>query len=74
MLILNVWHPDILDFINSKREMGKITNANISVGISDAFMEAVKNDEEWVTYFPDTADPEYNELWDGDIGKMEGCW
>jgi len=29
MLILNVWHPDILDFINAKKEAGKITNANI---------------------------------------------
>lgn len=67
MLILNVWHPDILDFINSKREMDKIVNANISVGITDAFMDAVRADKEWTTYFPDTSDPEYNELWDGDI-------
>ena len=42
MLILNVWHPDVLHFINSKREAGKITNANISVGLTDAFMEAVE--------------------------------
>src|SRR6185369_1706296 len=31
MIILNCWHPDIIEFITSKREMGKITNANISV-------------------------------------------
>ena len=67
MLILNDWHPDIMDFINSKREMGKITNANISVGISDAFMDAVKNDGDWETLFPDTTDPEYNTVWDGNI-------
>jgi ribonucleoside-diphosphate reductase alpha chain len=71
MLILNVWHPDILDFINSKREMDKIVNANISVGITDAFMDAVRADEEWTTYFPDTSDPEYNELWDGDIDRWK---
>ncbi len=71
MLILNVWHPDILDFINSKREMGKITNANISVGISDAFMDAVRSDGEWETCFPDTSDPEYNTLWDGDMDKWK---
>ncbi len=71
MLILNVWHPDILDFINSKREMDKIVNANISVGITDAFMDAVRADKEWTTYFPDTSDPEYNELWDGDIDRWK---
>jgi len=69
MLILNVWHPDILDFINSKREMDKIVNANISVGITDDFMEAVRSDGEWTTYFPDTSDPEYNDLWDGDLKR-----
>ncbi len=71
MLILNVWHPDILDFIASKREMDKIVNANISVGITDDFMDAVKNDLEWKTYFPDTSDPSYNETWDGDIAKWK---
>ena len=67
MLILNDWHPDIMDFINSKREMGKITNANISVGVSDAFMDAVRNDGDWETLFPDTTDPEYNKVWDGNL-------
>nr|WP_321306042.1 adenosylcobalamin-dependent ribonucleoside-diphosphate reductase [uncultured Sphaerochaeta sp.] len=71
MLILNVWHPDILDFIESKREMGKITNANISVGITDDFMDAVRSDSDWHTYFPDTTDPDYNEKWDGDIEKWK---
>ena len=67
MLILNDWHPDIFDFINSKREAGNITNANISVGVSDKLMEAVKNDADWDLIFPDTNDPAYNELWDGDL-------
>ena len=71
MLILNVWHPDVLDFINSKREMGQIVNANISVGITDDFMAAVRSDGDWVTYFPDTSDPEYNELWDGDLDRWK---
>ncbi|MEA4864310.1 MAG: adenosylcobalamin-dependent ribonucleoside-diphosphate reductase [Sphaerochaeta sp.] len=71
MLILNVWHPDIIDFINSKREMGKITNANISVGITDDFMEAVRKDADWQTCFPDTSDPAYNAEWDGDIAKWK---
>ena len=71
MLILNIWHPDILDFINSKREMDKIVNANISVGITDEFMAAVRSDGDWTTYFPDTSDPEYNSLWDGDLDKWK---
>lgn len=67
MLILNDWHPDVFDFINSKRQAGQITNANISVGVSDKLMEAVKNDEDWDLIFPDTNDPDYDELWDGDL-------
>lgn len=69
MLILNVWHPDVLEFINSKRQAGRITNANISVGITDDFMEAVKNDEDWNLIFPDTAHPDYNEQWDGNLAN-----
>ncbi len=47
MLILNDTHPDVFDFINSKRTAGQITNANISVGVSDRLMEAVKADADW---------------------------
>ncbi|HHX38967.1 MAG TPA: adenosylcobalamin-dependent ribonucleoside-diphosphate reductase [Armatimonadetes bacterium] len=67
MLILNVWHPDVLDFIHSKREAGKITNANISVGITDDFMAAVEADREWELVFPDTSDPDYDTEWDGNL-------
>ncbi|NLC57052.1 MAG: ribonucleoside-diphosphate reductase [Armatimonadetes bacterium] len=67
MLILNVWHPDVLDFITAKREAGKITNANISVGITDDFMAAVEADREWELVFPDTSDPEFDTRWDGDL-------
>ena len=67
MLILNDWHPDVINFINSKRQSGKITNANISVGVSDKLMDAVAADEDWELLFPDTRDPDYDELWDGDL-------
>ena len=67
MLILNDWHPDVFDFINSKRQAGQITNANISVGVSDKLMEAVKADEDWELMFPDTGDPDYDEFWNGDL-------
>jgi len=69
MLILNVWHPDVIDFINSKKEAGKITNANISVGITDDFMQAVKEDKPWDLVFPDTSDPLFAEKWDGNMNK-----
>ncbi|HSH83130.1 MAG TPA: adenosylcobalamin-dependent ribonucleoside-diphosphate reductase [Herpetosiphonaceae bacterium] len=69
MLILNVWHPDVLNFINSKREMGKITNANISIGLTDSFMEAVQADGDWQLVFADPETPGYDEEWDGDIEK-----
>ncbi|HYF05917.1 MAG TPA: adenosylcobalamin-dependent ribonucleoside-diphosphate reductase, partial [Patescibacteria group bacterium] len=71
MLILNVWHPDVMDFINAKREAGRITNANISVGMTDAFMDAVKADADWDLIFPDTSDPKYATVWDGDIKKWQ---
>lgn len=69
MLILNDWHPDVFNFINSKRKAGQITNANISVGVSDKLMDAVKADGDWELKFPDTSDPVYDDIWDGDIEK-----
>ncbi len=74
MLILNVWHPDTIDFINAKREAGKITNANISVGVTDDFMAAVKADADWDFVFPDTANPLYKTEWantQGDLRKWK---
>ena len=68
MLILNVWHPDILEFIDAKRTAGKIVNANISVNVSEDFMAAVERDGDWELVFPDTNDPNYNdENWNGDL-------
>ena len=53
MAVLRVDHPDVEDFIGCKINENQITNFNISVGITDAFMRAVKNDEEWELRFPD---------------------
>ena len=53
MGILNVWHPDILEFIRSKTVEGKVSNFNISVMMNDAFMESVENgemDRIWITH------------------------
>lgn len=51
MLNLDVGHPDIEEFINVKNDLTKVTYANISVNITDQFMEAVKNDEMFELYF-----------------------
>ncbi|MCA9909958.1 MAG: hypothetical protein KC519_14975, partial [Anaerolineae bacterium] len=67
MLILDDWHPDVFDFIDSKRTMGQITNANISVNVSDRLMEAVKADTDWELCFPDTSDPKYDSEWHGSL-------
>ncbi|OXL82306.1 ribonucleoside-diphosphate reductase, adenosylcobalamin-dependent [Paenibacillus sp. SSG-1] len=71
MLMINDWHPDVLDFITVKQTMGQVTNANLSVCVSNDFMKAVKEDLDWELVFPDTTDPDYDELWDGDLEKWK---
>lgn len=71
LLLLDDWHPDLLEFIQAKKTMGQITNANTSVALSDEFMEAVENDSDWAFMFPDTKDPEYDVVWDGDLEKWK---
>ncbi len=62
MAVLRVDHPDIEDFITCKTDENAITNFNISVGITDDFMEAVRNDDIWELRFPDVSAPEYHEF------------
>jgi ribonucleoside-diphosphate reductase alpha chain len=59
MGVLRVDHPDIEEFITCKTDENAITNFNISVGITDAFMKAVKEDREWELRFPDVTNQEY---------------
>lgn len=67
MLMLWDWHPDIEEFITVKQDLTRINGANLSVCVSDKFMEAVEADGDWDLVFPDKDDPEYDELWDGDL-------
>lgn len=67
MLMLWDWHPDVEEFITVKQDLSKINGANLSVCISDAFMEAVKKDADWDLVYPDITDPEYDEKWNGEI-------
>ncbi|MFC1879483.1 adenosylcobalamin-dependent ribonucleoside-diphosphate reductase [Chloroflexota bacterium] len=59
MAVLRVDHPDIEDFITCKSNEDAITNFNISVGITDAFMRAVDQDDIWELRFPDVDHPLY---------------
>ncbi len=61
MAVLRVDHPDIESFIHCKTDENAITNFNISIGVTDAFMEAVKKDDWWELRFPDVSSPEYSE-------------
>ena len=57
MLMLDDTHPDIEEFITVKRTRGKIEHANLSVCISDTFMQAVKDDANW------------DLIWQGEVKK-----
>lgn len=76
--VLGVWHPDVMEFITCKRkgdglpdEYKPYKNFNLSVYISDLFMNAVRDDTMWDLKFPDTTHPKYDDEWDGNINLWE---
>ena len=52
MLSVSIKHPDAEAFVDAKMEEGKVTGANVSVKITDSFMEATVNDRPFVQQFP----------------------
>ena len=48
----DVGHPDVLDFIRAKREDGRLRQFNLSLLVTDAFMQAVKFNRDWALAFP----------------------
>lgn len=70
MITMDIAHPDIEQFITIKQDLTKVTGANISVRLSDEFMEAVENDRDYTLRFPiDAVNPKITkkvkarELW-----------
>jgi ribonucleoside-diphosphate reductase alpha chain len=51
MITIRVDHPDVMDFINVKRDLKRVNYANVSVKISDDFMKAVETDADFVLHF-----------------------
>lgn len=71
MLTIDIKHPDVEDFVTVKQDLTKITGANISIRLSDEFMMAVVNDDEYTHAWPIESDkPVYKktirakELWE----------
>ena len=56
MLSVSIKHPDSEAFIDAKMEEGKVTGANVSVKITDEFMEAAVNDKPYIQQYPINAD------------------
>jgi len=54
MATFDVSHPDVLDFIKAKREDGRLRQFNLSLLVTQEFMEAVKSDADWHLSFPVT--------------------
>ncbi len=52
MATFDISHPDVLDFIRAKREDGRLRQFNLSLLITDEFMQAVIKDEDWKLTFP----------------------
>src|SRR5210317_461989 len=60
MLSVSINHPDSEDFIDAKLEQGKVTGANVSVRIDNAFMKAVKEKTTYVQQYPvNSNNPKY---------------
>ena len=52
MLTIDIAHPDVEDFITIKQDLTKVTGANVSIRLSDEFMKAVENNEEYTHRWP----------------------
>ena len=63
MLTISIHHPEVLNFAKAKRDLTKVTGANISIRLSDEFLQAVKDDKEYEMRWPvDSKEPIMSEM------------
>ncbi|MES2952079.1 MAG: adenosylcobalamin-dependent ribonucleoside-diphosphate reductase [Pseudomonadota bacterium] len=72
MGVLRVDHPDVMEFITAKRTPGRWNNFNVSVGMTDTFMEALLADQPWELVHP--AKPGASLLEKGAFQRADGKW
>jgi ribonucleoside-diphosphate reductase alpha chain len=72
MGVLRIDHPDVLEFITAKRTPGRWNNFNVSVGVTDAFIEAVQQDARWDLVHP--AEPGAEHRQQGATQRSDGQW
>jgi ribonucleoside-diphosphate reductase alpha chain len=72
MGVLRIDHPDVMEFITAKRTPGRWNNFNVSVGVSDAFMEAVGQDLPWELVHK--AKPSAKLIDKGAYQRADGLW
>ncbi|MEM9396550.1 MAG: adenosylcobalamin-dependent ribonucleoside-diphosphate reductase [Pseudomonadota bacterium] len=72
MATFDVHHPDVIDFIRAKREDGRLRQFNLSLLITDDFVQAVKDDQDWKLSFPlSENDQEHSQLDLNDPDQVE---
>ena len=84
MGVLDIWHPDIIEFITAKQQSGRLTKFNISVNCTDEFMNKLikvldmkekgldySEDDKWPLRYPDTTNEKYKKEWKGHIDEWE---
>lgn len=83
MGVIDVWHPDVIEFVTAKQQPGRLTKFNVSVNVSDEFMnklitvltmkangsseQEIAEFNKWDLQFPDTQHAQYRPEWDGDL-------
>lgn len=88
MGVMDVWHPDIIEFITAKQSANRLSKFNVSVNCTDEFMDKIlklnamrdegASEEEidlvdqWQLRFPDTTHPAHKTEWDGNLAKWIG--
>jgi len=69
MATFDVGHPDVMEFIRAKREDGRLRQFNLSLLVTDEFMQAVKADKDWKLAFPVSQKEVSNEELLSDMGQ-----